>query len=83
MAHELRTPLNSIIPLIKKLEEDHSLDSLKRKYLRIILSSAYHLHHLIEDSLDMTKFDNKKLEVFMDYFDVRKAVCDVTQIMEF
>ena len=54
-----------------------------QKYLKIILSSAYHLHHIIEDGLDMNRFDIKRFKVYPEFFDIRKAILEVVQIMDF
>ena len=47
------------------------------------MNSSLHLQNLIEDSLDMTRIENNKFEVNCEFFDVRKAVKEVAQIMEF
>ena len=68
--------------MTNKLEEQET-DPKKKLYLKIILSSAYHLHHIIEDALDMSRFDNKRFELFKSLFNVRQAVQEVCQIMDF
>lgn len=47
------------------------------------MNSSLHLQNLIEDSLDMTRIENNKFEVNYEFFDIRIAVNEVAQIMEF
>jgi len=83
IAHELRTPLNSIIPILKMILSDKSLDSRLRNYLTIILNSALHLQSIIEDALDMSRIENDKFTIDKEMFNIRAAVEEVCQIMDF
>ncbi len=85
VAHELRTPLNSIIPMIKMMLETMSdiLDSRAIKYLRIVLNSAKHLENIIEDALDMSRLENNNFTLFKEMCNIREAVQDVCNIMDF
>ncbi len=51
--------------------------------LKIILNSAIHLQNVIEDALDMSRIENHKFQIFKDYFDIRKALQEIAEIMEF
>jgi len=57
VAHELRTPINSILPMAEALK-----DSVKEErasiYLNVIISSTKHLQHVVEDALDLSRFEN-------------------------
>ena len=81
IAHELRTPLNSIIPLSNKLKNNPN-DPKRDQYLVIILNSALHLENLVEDALDMTRLENNKFAINVSFFDVRKTVNQIANIME-
>jgi signal transduction histidine kinase len=69
VAHELRTPLNSIIPILKML-----IDSFKEnrgmprerlvKLINIVYNSSIHLQSVIEDAMDLTRFENNKFTIF-------------------
>jgi signal transduction histidine kinase len=85
IAHELRTPLNSIIPMIRMILTNFlsSIDDRVKNYLQIILNSSLHLQNVIEDALDMSRIENNKFNIFKELFDIRAAVNEVTQIMEF
>lgn len=82
IAHELRTPLNSIFPMVDNLLR-FVTDERGLLYLKIIKNSSMHLSNLIEDALDMSRIENNRFEANCDYFDIRNAVEEVAQIMEF
>lgn len=58
-------------------------DPKSKLYLNIINNSAYHLMNVIEDALDMSRIENNKFEVNPEYIDIRKAIDEVIQIMDF
>ncbi|MFX1447837.1 MAG: sensor histidine kinase [Promethearchaeota archaeon] len=72
MSHELKTPLTSIIgftrTMLKGMVGD--INEEQENHLNIILNSANHLHELINDVLDITKIEVKKLEIRKDAFDL-------------
>ncbi len=64
MSHELRTPLNGILGYAQILSRDCTLNSRQRKGLKIIQDSGNHLLTLINDILDISKIEARKLELF-------------------
>ncbi len=62
ISHELRSPLNTIISYGKILEENPELMPNRVKGLRIIRESGIHLLNLIEDILDFSKLNARKIE---------------------
>ena len=85
VAHELRTPLNSIIPVIKMIIDYYSnqLDEKFQGYMHIIYNSSMHLLNVIEDALDMSRIENKKFSILLEFMDIREAVKEVSEIMRF
>lgn len=85
IAHELRTPLNSIIPMLRMILSTHrsSLDPKIINYLTIILNSALHLQNVIEDALDMSRIENDKFEILKELFNIRDALKEVCEVMDF
>lgn len=70
MSHELRTPLNSIIGfthrLIKRREKEHNQNKKSdREYdaLLSIHSNGKHLHHLINELLDLSKIEAGEIQL--------------------
>ena len=48
----------------------------------MIKTSAVYLQHIIEDALDMSRLENNKFQLNLDYFDVRAAVREVADVMQ-
>ena len=76
MSHELRTPLTSIIGFTRTILDGRAgdINEEQEKQLNIILNSSNHLHGLINDVLDITKIEVKKLEIRKDVFDLVKEL---------
>jgi len=72
MSHELRTPLTSIIGFTKMILKGRTgdINEEQENQLNIILNSANHLHELINDVLDITKIEVKKLEIRKESFNL-------------
>lgn len=64
MSHELRTPLNGILGYAQILRRDRSLTPHQSKGLKIIHDSGNHLLTLINDILDLSKIEARKLELY-------------------
>ncbi len=63
MSHELRTPLNGILGYAQILRRKHDLDTDMLKGLNIIYQSGSHLLTLINDILDLSKVEARKMEL--------------------
>ncbi|MCI0437638.1 MAG: response regulator, partial [Chloroflexi bacterium] len=83
MSHELRTPLNAIIGYSEMLQEDAE-DTGQDDYvpdLKKITVSGRHLLELINGVLDLSKIEAGKMEIFLETFDVRQMIGDVSAII--
>ncbi|BCR04259.1 hypothetical protein DESUT3_13280 [Desulfuromonas versatilis] len=73
MSHEIRTPLSVVIASI-----DHLLhtteDSEQKAILELADSSADSLHSLIEDILDFSRIEARRVEIRRDAFDLRGCI---------
>jgi signal transduction histidine kinase len=85
MAHELKTPLNSILPIVRLIIDLYSskLDSRIMNYLQIIHNSSFYLKNLIEDALDLCRLENRTFLVSLTPFNFRRALKEVSDIMEY
>ena len=63
MSHELRTPLNGILGYAQILSRSESLASKDRDGVDIIYRCGSHLLTLINDILDLSKIEARKLEL--------------------
>ncbi|OKH37805.1 hypothetical protein NIES2119_11640 [[Phormidium ambiguum] IAM M-71] len=63
MSHELRTPLNAILGYTQILRKNINLTEQQQKGLEIIHKSGEHLLTLINDVLDLSKIEARKMEL--------------------
>ncbi len=84
MSHELRTPLNAIIGYSEmlqeeseELEDDNFTPDLKR-----ISSAGKHLLGLINDVLDLSKIEAGRMELYLENFEIKTIVDDVTSTVQ-
>lgn len=69
MSHELRTPLNGILGYAQVLSRDATLTPPQISALGIIQRSGEHLLMLINDILDLSKIEARKMELYpTDFF---------------
>lgn len=64
MSHELRTPLNGILGYAQILKRDRNLTQKQRNGLKIIYESGNHLLTLINDILDLSRIEARRLELY-------------------
>ena len=78
MSHEIRTPLTSILGLTQlALEAEPTLE--QRERLRTVLASADSLLTILDDILDFSKVEARKLRLERLPFNVRDTLDDVVQ----
>ncbi|AKG20335.1 CHASE2 domain-containing protein [Calothrix sp. 336/3] len=80
MSHELRTPLNGILGFAQVLEASPNLTEKNREGVNIIYQCGSHLLMLINDILDLSKIEARKLELFTSSIDLSTFLHGVTEI---
>ena len=63
MSHELRTPLNGILGYAQILQQSRFLEEKEKKGVDIINQCGTHLLTLINDILDLSKIEARKMEL--------------------
>ncbi|MDZ8106174.1 MAG: CHASE2 domain-containing protein [Nostoc sp. DedQUE12a] len=80
MSHELRTPLNGILGFAQVLEASTNLTDKDLKGVSIIYQCGRHLLMLIDDILDLSKIEARKLELVPTNVHLSSFLHGVTEI---
>jgi signal transduction histidine kinase len=76
MSHEIRTPIQSIIGYAELLGLS-KLSNTQEEYLDIIKSSSEHLLAIINDILDLSKFESNRFSLNQEFVDTTMLVRDI------
>ncbi len=77
MSHELRTPMNAILGFSQLMQRDQSLNPEQRDYLKIINRSGTHLLALINEVLEISKIEARRLILDETSFDLHDLIRDL------
>ncbi|MDR3001655.1 MAG: response regulator, partial [Fibromonadaceae bacterium] len=80
ISHEIRTPMNAILGLTEVQLQNESLPQGTREGLSIIYNSGDSLLRIINDLLDLSKIEAKKLEIIPAKYEVASLINDTTQL---
>lgn len=81
MSHELRTPMNGIIGMSQALRDSGALDGEELDQANTIYRSADALLLILNDILNFSKIEARKIDIEMITFDLRGLVEDVADLM--
>lgn len=77
MSHEIRTPMNSILGFSELLDLDHCTKEESKEYISRIRTNGKQLLHLINDILDLSKFEAGHIPVQKSTFSLKSQVNEV------
>ena len=83
MSHEIRTPMNGIIGFAELLKSSNLNEKQTETYVNIINTSGNHLLNLINDIIDISKIDAKRLNVIEKELALNKFLDDIYQFFHF
>ena len=78
MSHEIRTPLTAILGMAELLENT-PLSTYQRSYVQIFGRCGRSLLSLLDNVLDLARFDEHKVELSEEDFDLRKLAGEVVE----
>lgn len=80
MSHELRTPLNGILGYAQILKRGETLTERGQKGVDIIYQCGNHLLNLINDILDLSKIEARKVELHFSDVHLSSLLESITEI---
>ncbi|VVB97627.1 Methyl sulfide methyltransferase-associated sensor [uncultured archaeon] len=83
MSHELRTPLNAIIGFSELLVQKKAgyLNEKQERYVDNVISGSRHLLNLINDILDLSKVEARKVELSIEQVSVPDAINEALMLI--
>jgi len=79
ISHEIRTPMNAILG-ITEIQLQHETAPQMKEALSIIHNSGKSLLHIVNDLLDLSKIEAKKMEIIPVKYDVASLINDTVQL---
>jgi len=77
MSHEIRTPLNAILGYTQLMQRDPELPPEQHDWVSGISASGRHLLGLINEILDLSKIEARRMELRMADFDLARLAGDL------
>jgi signal transduction histidine kinase/CheY-like chemotaxis protein len=81
MSHELRTPMNGIIGMTQALKDSDKISGEERDQLNTIYRSADSLLVILNDLLNFSKIEARKIEIENIAFDIFDLIDDISDLL--
>lgn len=81
MSHEIRTPMNGVVGMVDVLA-DTPLTEEQRLYVDTIRNSGEALLVIINDVLDYSKIEAKRLQLHPEPFDLEQSILEVIMLLQ-
>eukprot|EP01017_Pseudomicrothorax_dubius_P024406 TRINITY_DN2593_c0_g1_i1.p1 TRINITY_DN2593_c0_g1~~TRINITY_DN2593_c0_g1_i1.p1 ORF type:complete len:823 (+),score=118.23 TRINITY_DN2593_c0_g1_i1:61-2529(+) len=84
VAHELRSPLSGMIGLLSSaLRDVRPEESFHKDVLDPAMRAAKHLLFLVNDLVDFSQFEHKKLRIVPVEFNIRQKLDEIVQLLSY
>jgi len=80
ISHEIRTPMNAILGIAEIQLQNESLPISTKEGLGMIYNSGDSLLRIVNDLLDLSKIEARKLEITPANYEIASLLCDSVQL---
>ena len=80
MSHEIRTPMNGIIGFADLLDDKNLNAEQQNHYIKIIKSSGYQLLRIIDDILEISRLETKKMKAVFSRVCINEVLSELHQV---
>jgi len=78
VSHELRTPLTSIRSYAETIADDQAIpQETEEDFLRVIINESDRMTKIVQDLLELSRFDSGSTEMTVDEFSLERSLRDV------
>lgn len=81
ISHEIRTPLGAMLGFAELALDDETISVSQRNFLSTIARNAQHLHHLVDELLDLSKAEADRLVLENGVFSPAALMADVSTLL--
>jgi PAS domain S-box-containing protein len=81
MSHEIRTPLNGIFGMLSLLKESE-LTAAQSEMIHTVESCSHGLLTVLNDVLDLSRIESRRLQVEQAPFDIHQSAQDVVKLLK-
>jgi Na+/proline symporter/nitrogen-specific signal transduction histidine kinase len=82
VTHEMKTPITSIRAFSEILQDENLNEDDKRRFLQIIIDETGRMTRLIDQVLDLERFDSGRQTLNWDKTDLKQLIVDSAETME-
>ena len=82
VSHDLRTPLTTIMGYVRGIMDGTIPAEMQNQYLGVVLSEAERMQHMVENNLDLSKYESGNFVPNMSEFDLNEIIRSIVISME-
>lgn len=81
VTHDLRTPLSSVMGYLELVLEEPEMPEQQREYLAVVQRNADRMLHMVNDLLDLSRLEARRVQLRREPTDLRAIVTEVAQTL--